>query len=412
MKDVELLTVDQRISVLDGFRGLAILMVTVYRFADVSLTSEVIGRWPSQLFYFGASGVDLFFVLSGFLITGILLDAKCRTGSYFSRFYFRRGLRIFPLYFAMLGLVFFVIPSISGDQGLVRQIPGDQIHLWLYTMNLYMAWMNNFCYGPLNHFWSLAVEEQYYLVWPVIVFFLPSKTLLRFSLTALLILTSLRIGFSIAEFGSVAEKVFTLFRLDGLLLGSMAAIVTRDLPTWRNHIGVYRLSLAILFLMLVATLPLGSNDYTIRFTLVSGAAVALLLASLSGTPKSIEKILLDNAPMRSLGKYSYAMYVFQLPMVPLLAPWVSPASLTTQIGSPIGAGIVYVVLMFFLTYALAIFSWYGFEMWFLKLRDYWPNGSVDPPREPNSEKSPTSSVTTPKFMASSRRGQSLERVNE
>lgn len=412
LKDAVPPTIDDRISVLDGFRGLAILMVTVYRFAEVSLTSDVIGRLPSRLFLIGASGVDFFFVLSGFLITGILLDAKNRTGSYFGRFYFRRGLRIFPLYFAMLGLVLVIIPWVSGDQEFIRQIRGDHVHLWLYTMNLYMAWMNDFCYGPLNHFWSLAVEEQYYLVWPVIVFLLSPRTLLRFSVSALVVLTALRIGFSLAEFGSVAEKVFTLFRLDGLLLGSMAAIVTREVPSWRDHLRSYRLSFAILFLMLLCTLPLGSNDYTIRFTLVSGVAVALLLASLSSNSKSIEKVLLDNAPMRSLGKYSYAMYVFQLPIVPLLAPWVSPTSLTVQIGSPIGAGVVYVLLMFFLTYALAIFSWYGFEMWFLKLRSFWPHGSVDKNVESISKDVQTCAVAAPKYLTSSRRAQSVERSEE
>lgn len=412
MKYVAPSTVDERVSVLDGFRGLAILMVTVYRFAEVSLTSDVIGKLPSRLFYIGASGVDFFFVLSGFLITGILVDAKTRTGSYFGRFYFRRGLRIFPLYFAMLVLVLFIIPGVSGDREFIQQIRGDRTHLWLYTMNLYMAWMNDFCYGPLNHFWSLAVEEQYYLVWPVIVFTLSPRNLLRFCLTALVVLTAFRIGFSVAEFGSVAEKVFTLFRLDGLLLGSMAAIVTREVPSWRDHLRAYRLSFAILFFLLLCTLPLGSNDYTIRFTLVSGVAVALLLASLSSSAKSIEKTLLDNAPMRSLGKYSYAMYVFQLPMVPLLAPWVSPASLSVQIGSPLGAGVVYVVLMFFLTYALAIVSWYGFEMWFLKLRSYWPHGTADNRAEEVAEEVQTSSVASPKFLSSSRRSQSVARDNE
>lgn len=399
---------ESRISALDGFRGLAILMVTVYRFAEVSLTSDVVGNLPSKLFFLGASGVDFFFVLSGFLITGILLDAKGRSGSYFGRFYYRRSLRIFPLYFAMLFVFFVALPLSFGDTEIIRQVRGNPIHLWMYTMNLQMAWLNDFCYGPFNHFWSLAVEEQYYLVWPVIVFGMKSQALLRLCTMSLVILAMARIGFSFAELGSVAEKVFTLFRLDGLLLGSVAAIMIREMPTWQRHITTYRWTGAIMLLLFAATLPLGSNDYTIRFTIVSGVAVALLLATLASGPTSWEKRLLDNPPMRSLGKYSYAMYMFQLPMIPLFSPWVSPDLLTQQIGSPILGGVVYVALMFFMTYALAIVSWYGFEMWCLKLRHLWASPTAATAtnltdHSLDTTRVVTSTVSAPKFSSRTRR---------
>ncbi len=404
MNESEPFQSEKRISALDGFRGLAILMVTVYRFAEVSLTSDVIGHLPSKLFFIGASGVDFFFVLSGFLITGILLDAKMRSGSYFGRFYYRRSLRIFPLYFAVLFAFFVILPWTFGDSEIIRQLRGDPIHLWLYTMNLQMAWLNDFCYGPFNHFWSLAVEEQYYLVWPVVVFCLQPRTLLRLCMVLLVVLSTARIGFSIAELGPVAEKVFTLFRLDGLLLGSMAAVLVREVPTWQRHITAYRWAGAILLFLFVSTLPLGSNDFTIRFTIVSGVAVALLLATLSAGPTSWEKRLLDNPPMRSLGKYSYAMYMFQLPMIPMFAPWVSPDLLTSQIGSPLLGGVAYVFFMFFLTYALAICSWYGFEVWFLTLRHLWTSHSGPKRAEAVIEApSQTTSVPAPKFLSNSNR---------
>lgn len=404
---------ESRISALDGFRGLAILMVTVYRFAEVSLTSDVVGHLPSKLFFIGASGVDFFFVLSGFLITGILLDAKMRSGSYFGRFYYRRSLRIFPLYFAMLFAFFVILPWTFGDQEVISQLRGDPIHLWLYTMNLQMAWLNDFCYGPFNHFWSLAVEEQYYLVWPIVVFFLQPRTLLRLCTTLLVVLTTTRIGFSLAELGPVAEKVFTLFRLDGLLLGSMAAILIREMPSWQRHVAAYRWAGAVLLLLFVSTLPLGSNDFTIRFTIVSGVAVALLLATLSAGPTSWEKRLLDNPPMRSLGKYSYAMYMFQLPMIPMFAPWISPDLLTLQIGSPLLGGVAYVVVMFFLTYALAICSWYGFEVWFLTLRHLWTSHSVPQQAEAALDASaPPSSVAAPKFLTQAQRDENVLTTTE
>ena len=98
-----------RVLALDGFRGQAVLMVTLFRFGEVSMTDSVAGKWASKAIYLGASGVDLFFVLSGFLITGILLDQKDRS-RYFSIFYARRALRIFPLYFASLFCFLWVLP--------------------------------------------------------------------------------------------------------------------------------------------------------------------------------------------------------------------------------------------------------------------------------------------------------------
>jgi peptidoglycan/LPS O-acetylase OafA/YrhL len=125
-----------RIPALDGFRGLAVLMVTLYRFGEVSLTESVVGKWASKAVYLGASGVDLFFVLSGFLITGILLEQK-GSSKYFSTFYARRSLRIFPLYFASLILFLWLLPSLGVNSILTgrtidggpKEITGNTLHL-------------------------------------------------------------------------------------------------------------------------------------------------------------------------------------------------------------------------------------------------------------------------------------------
>jgi peptidoglycan/LPS O-acetylase OafA/YrhL len=358
-----------RIPALDGFRGLAILMVTLYRFAEVSLTSEVIGKLPSQAIYLGASGVDFFFVLSGFLITGILVDAKHEATSYFARFYYRRCLRIFPLYFATLVLLLVILPVGWGNTTIGDEIRGDVIHLWIYTMNLKMAWLNDWCYGSLNHFWSLAIEEQYYLVWPLVVYGLGPRALLRFCLGTLCLCAAARIGFSFAELGSVSEKTFTLFRLDGLLLGASAALLIRNLKSWQDLLATFRLAGCACGVLYLGTLMLGGSDLTLRYTLISGVAVCLLLATIAAPAGSLEHRMLDNVPLRSLGKYSYAMYVFQAPLIPLLQPWVSVDSLRAMIGNPILAGLLYIGLMFSLTYFAAVGSWHGFEKWFLQFRD-------------------------------------------
>lgn len=358
-----------RIPVLDGFRGLAILMVTFYRFAEVSLTSDVIGSLPSKAIWVGASGVDFFFVLSGFLITGILLDSKQNPRSYFRRFYFRRTLRIFPLYFATLFVLLFLLPGLFHNESVTQAVHGDQLHLWVYTMNLNIAWLNDWAYGPLNHFWSLAIEEQFYLAWPVVVYYIATKKLFRLCVALLIFLAAARIGFSFAGLGEVTEKTFTLFRLDGLLLGALAAVGVRQFDSLWHHRRALQFCFWGLLILYGLSLLAGKNDFTVRYTLISGVAVSLLLMALTSPASSLEGKLLECGPLRSLGKYSYAMYVFQLPLISLLEGWISPELLAVKIGQPLVSGLIYVAVMFGITYGLAYLSWHCFEKWFLKLRE-------------------------------------------
>ena len=136
---------------LDGFRGLAILLVMLSHFlkAGSAVTEET---WWGRVLLGGFVGVDMFFVLSGFLITGILLDAKVGTPDSFGVFYARRALRIFPLYYASLALVFLLSPGGADSPG----------WYWLFASNLGATWKGRWLASPeglnLGHFWSLAVE--------------------------------------------------------------------------------------------------------------------------------------------------------------------------------------------------------------------------------------------------------------
>lgn len=366
-------TIDSHVHLpaLDGFRGLAILMVTFYRFASVSLTAEVIGDLPSKAIFVGAAGVDFFFVLSGFLITGILLDSKGKGTGYFANFYARRSLRIFPLYFFSLLLFLYVLPRVFNSHAVVDSITGSQLHLWLYTCNLNMAWHNQWCYGSLDHYWSLAIEEQFYLVWPLLVFLLNSRRLLQSCLFALLLFAGLRVLSSYSEIGEVTEKSFTLFRMDGLLLGAMAATGCRLYPQIATRYLLWRVLVVITGSAYLFTLDVGSNDLTIRYTVVSLLATALLFSVLAAPQRSFERLLFESQPMRLLGKYSYAMYIFQLPLIVLLEPWLSPSVLTDIVGSVLLAAAMYIFFMFGITFLIALCSWYLLERWFLDLRKYF-----------------------------------------
>jgi peptidoglycan/LPS O-acetylase OafA/YrhL len=328
----------------------------------------VISNLPSKAILIGAAGVDFFFVLSGFLITGILLEAKGNDTRYFTNFYARRSLRIFPLYFLSLALFLYILPQLFLNSAVLDSITGSHLHLWLYTCNLNMAWLNAWSYGSLNHYWSLAIEEQFYLVWPLLVYLISSRRLLQGCTVALLFFASLRVLASYLAIGDVTEKTFTLFRMDGLLLGAMAATASRLHPSLLRRQLLWRILCVIIAFAYLATLAAGSNDLTIRYTVVSLLAAALLLSALASPQRSVERRVLECSPMRLLGKYSYAMYIFQLPLIVLLHPWVSSTKLTDLLGSEIIAGIVYVLLMFGITYWVAVVSWHTLERWFLRLR--------------------------------------------
>jgi peptidoglycan/LPS O-acetylase OafA/YrhL len=163
------------IPALDAIRGLAIVVVTLYRFGGGGYgpARAIDHSWFVEL---GQRGVDLFFVLSGFLITGILFDAKGKE-HYFHNFYVRRALRIFPLYYGALASAIFVLPWMSDSLSESLRLAVDaQAWLWLYGANILQSVRGQWCLGPLNHFWSLAIEEHFYLAWPAVIYFTSRRT--------------------------------------------------------------------------------------------------------------------------------------------------------------------------------------------------------------------------------------------
>ncbi len=373
-----------RIALLDGYRGFAVLLVTLYRFAHEAFPEEVVGQIPSKAILIGMSGVDFFFVLSGFLITGILLKNK-DSGSYFTEFYRNRILRIFPLYYGSLLLFLVVFPHVFNQDVFAKQVQKDEWCLWTFATNLSIAWHNEFHYGELDHFWSLAIEEQFYLVWPILVLWLRSEKLLRLCIVATLILAAIRMGCSIGGLGDTTARNFTLFRLDGLLLGSSAAILYREYGDLSKHYSWLRRATIVTTALYGLCVVAIDDDHDVRFVLISMVAMLLLLQALASPSGAIERRVFEFSAMRSLGKYSYAMYVFQYPLIPLLAPILSPKGLTGWIGNPIVAGLIYVAAMFVATYAVAVVSWYTFERHFLALKKHgqFASTTVTPRAVPN-----------------------------
>lgn len=153
---------------LDGLRGCAVLaVVLLHATSSLQHPATIAGGAIKKLFSCGWIGVDLFFVLSGFLITGILVDAKGRP-RYFRTFYWRRSLRILPLYYGLLVVLFVIAPAVAGPAWRAGALPSSgQAWYWLHLQNFVS--LRNETAGYLGNLWSLAIEEQFYLVWAPLI---------------------------------------------------------------------------------------------------------------------------------------------------------------------------------------------------------------------------------------------------
>jgi peptidoglycan/LPS O-acetylase OafA/YrhL len=355
------------IPALDAIRGLAIVAVTIYRFGGG-------GDGPARvvesagLVELGSRGVDLFFVLSGFLITGILFDAKGQE-RYFRNFYMRRTLRIFPLYYAALVLGLLFLPSVSSAWAAACQPAIDrQAWLWFYGANVLQAAEGAWSLGPLNHFWSLAIEEHFYLAWPLVIFSVSRLTAMRIC-GGLIGISLVSRAIWLASGGNdVAAEVLTVFRLDGLALGGWIALAARSPGglTWLS-----RLSKPALFISGAAALAawllekrlLGVPDTA--WAILCGALLVLVLSA----AKTSWLARCGHARwLRFFGQYSYAMYVFQLPLVYAAAGLITAPGLATVTGSAWLGQAIYCACLFTITTLLAVASWHLFEKRLLTLK--------------------------------------------
>ncbi|NQV27245.1 MAG: acyltransferase, partial [Rhodopirellula sp.] len=212
----------EHIPALDGVRGIAILMVMSHHFTIIGSANPV-EKAVSGVLQLGWAGVDLFFVLSGYLITGILLDSK-RSPHYYRNFYARRVLRIFPLYYAVVLLTFLVLPRLDGSLAQILSNTEGSIGWYItYLSNFAMSRGNHFGYGMLNVTWSLAIEEQFYLVWPLFVCVMRPQTLLRLCLSLIVGAPLLRLSLVLQSASWVTVYTMPFCRIDALAFGALVA---------------------------------------------------------------------------------------------------------------------------------------------------------------------------------------------
>jgi peptidoglycan/LPS O-acetylase OafA/YrhL len=305
---------------LDRLRGLAIILVLFHHVGVVV---------PAPLHGFaqqGWVGVDLFFVLSGFLITGVLLDNREKT-RYFVRFYGHRVLRIWPVYLLLLALVFLVVPAmklVAG--GPFLEVTKEPLGLWAYLLmiqNLFAGILSGS--AILRVTWSLAVEEQFYIAWPVLIRYISRRAILPCLLAGIFLAPLVRTWAMHQGFSQVAIYENPLTHGDGLLCGSGVAIWLRSTKTRRRTLlltGVGLLVLGLcLFLPLSPANVAGSYVSPFVFSAVAMFSTGMLLIALVSEHAGpvFHRLLFMNRTLAFFGFISYGLYLYHFSILRLAA---------------------------------------------------------------------------------------------
>jgi len=364
---------------LDGLRGIAVLAVMIMHFSYWYLGALPLTKWGRIYIRATANGwmgVDLFFVLSGFLITGILLDSK-GSPRYFRNFYARRTLRIFPLYYGVLAVVFLLLPLTPVARAGLETARPHQAWLWLYGTNLAVYWHD---WGYLNpypiqlaHFWSLAVEEHFYLVWPLVVHLSSRRGLVRISLVVIgTALLSRWFLFPHSHHGT--SNLLTFCRMDQLAIGGLLAVACRACRA-DQILAVLRPAgiCAALFLIgqhaMHRVLFQDKMAYVLEGTILGIFFCWLVGEGALANARSVVMPWFGRSPLATLGRYSYGVYVFHQVLNKFIyesigtrLPHLGPTPLT----------ILYSCIAGTVSIAVAVVSFHCYEKWFLNLKRKFP----------------------------------------
>ena len=378
MRSVRLAPSARHIPELDGLRGIAILMVMLGHFWLGAKPNDQAERALYTLVQNGWVGVDLFFVLSGFLITGILLDTKGNRG-YFRNFYARRALRIFPLYYGFLFVWFVITPRVFdlAPTGPYGSGSDRQLWFWTYLSNYLSVVKGAIVPHGLNHFWTLAIEEQFYLVWPALVLLVSPKRLRTICLLILPAGLLFRLWLMTTEYAHTGGYVLTPARVGTLAVGAWLAAAIRE-PALRKRLE--RLAPKVFFGSVILLVAINFPDFrlqgydpvmqTIGFPLLAILSASILVIAMdSQRRKAWHQKLLRRWELRFFGKYSYGMYVLHLPVIVAFeAIGFSIAAFPKTGHSDIPAAVVFTSIALGVTTVLAYASWHLYEKQFLRLK--------------------------------------------
>lgn len=374
----------KKVEVLDGVRGLAIILVMIYHFSLPFQHSEKT-TWLDQFFYqilqTGWIGVDFFFALSGFLITAILISTRDNE-SYFKNFYVRRVLRIFPLYYGFLLFILVVFPYLSESYRLnTESMQENSFWFWTYLVNWKIATLGSFNGFQGGYMWSLAVEEQFYLVWPLVVYYFHKKIPQISVITIVVMLVAKWV--MLTKLGITATTIYVLpfTHLDALLLGATLAslYMNGNLSHWVTRFFKPVAITAVLSLALLYFVE-GRFVYNNNMIALIGLPLLGILASciisylLVGKGQEKSNVffkLFNNNVLRKFGVLCYGLYLFHQPIGVVINSKVIPYNAFELWGSYIPSTLLSISLSIFVSYVVALLSFNIYEKHFLKLKKYF-----------------------------------------
>ncbi|MEM9543718.1 MAG: acyltransferase [Cyanobacteria bacterium P01_E01_bin.42] len=385
--------IKEYIPVLEGYRGIACLLVFFVHiyFSQSEQNSSFFAIIYHKLLSIGWCGVDAFFVLSGFLITGILLDNK-EEPNYFKYFYIRRVLRIFPLYYLTLAIFLFILrPILNQDEGYLYLV-SIQNWYWLYLQNWEITLHGYEVLHFLSHFWSLAVEEQFYLFWPFIVYFIPRRFLggtIALLIGFSILIRNLLLLLHLPNQSLIILYSNTLCRMDSLAVGAAISFLVRS-PYWLPLLIRYSRLISILSSCGLTAIFVIRGEFDLLDPLVQSFGYSLLaiffgsllIFSLYLSEDCLFIRILSWSPFRQLGRISYGFYVYHVPILALFRNSVTRYAIDLTHSYWVGE---FLVVLFFgiAIFAVASLSWHLFEKPILKLKKYFPTRQNQTQLNPN-----------------------------
>lgn len=347
---------------LDGLRGIGCLLVVIYH-----------NFWFFHKYlFFGWVAMDIFFVLSGFLITDILVKSFGKE-NYLKNFYIRRILRVFPLYYTALFLFIVILPRVPSFPIPLDQYVHNQIWYWTFLQNWVIIFKGLGDQTALMHLWSMAVEEQFYLLWPLVFAFIKKPKYLIIFLSALLIsLIIFRFWLWMKQVPGLSYfNFFNFTRIDGICIGCIVALLQNtNSKLIRNYTFIPVFSLAI-YNFLFYFLNLYYKDYfpylgLIGFTTFATLLGILVYSIINQTPPILSKVF-DISLLKFIGRISYGTYIFHWPIY-LFIKNSSEGWAHAHIPG-IYSDLSISVLSTILAYVTGYLSYRYFESYFLRLKN-------------------------------------------
>lgn len=362
---------------LDGIRGIAILFVIIFHLWEHGFTSSL--PTPTSFFsQMGWFGVDLFFVLSGYLITTTLLNIK-DSPKYFKSFLARRFLRILPVYYLFL-LTLFTIVSITpiGSLTYFQWLIKNQIWLWLFLQNMYVA-LTGIPFPGVNHLWILSVELQFYLVWPLVVYYSSRKRLMHVALFMILLSLVTRVVVILFSQDWHFTYFSTICRMDSLAFGSLAAIFLMERDRFKLLFKWINIFFALSVISLISIIILqgglqfkGLLTNTVGFTFMGIIFATFIMKLVSGTINTGVSRLCESSCLIFLGKISYSLYIVHYPWLFFLSYYVLEVTNLKTFFCSSSIGNVFFIACYIITsISIAFISWYFIERRFLRLKEFF-----------------------------------------